>query len=317
MWTRQELKRKGKNAFKKNYWKCVLISSILTLLSGGLGLVQVQNFSTGFSNRFVSVTDNNTGSAAEDEASDTDDLLPEEEEVADEEENLIGGFINSIAESIATDIDVDENDGEIADDEEILPVTDTALIMITFIVFAIVFCVIFLISFAIGVLLDTFIYNPLQMGPNRFFLTNLHEKANVKEFTFAFDHSYKNIIKVLFFRDLYIFQWALLFIIPGIVKSYEYRMIPYILSENPSMERKEVFALSKKMMTGQKWKAFVLDLSFIGWNILSSFTSGLLGIFYVRPYQNMTNAALYEALKQNIEYPAEQPMVYGLNTGDK
>ena len=50
-------------------------------------------------------------------------------------------------------------------------------------------------------------------------------------------------------------------------------------------------------MNGQKWKSFVLDLSFIGWNILSAITLGIVGVFYVDPYKNMTDAALYEALK--------------------
>ena len=49
-------------------------------------------------------------------------------------------------------------------------------------------------------------------------------------------------------------------------------------------------------MTGNKWKAFVLDLSFIGWQLLSICTLGLLSIFYVNPYKFSTNAALYEAI---------------------
>jgi uncharacterized membrane protein len=80
------------------------------------------------------------------------------------------------------------------------------------------------------------------------------------------------------------------------VKAYEYRMIPYILAENPHMSKKEVFAASKSMMIGNKWKAFVLDLSFLGWHILSVFTVGILELFYVAPYMYATNAALYEAL---------------------
>ena len=90
--------------------------------------------------------------------------------------------------------------------------------------------------------------------------------------------------------------WSLLFIIPGIVKAYEYMMIPYLLADNPQMTKEQAFAESKRMMQGQKWKAFVLDLSFIGWYILSGLTLGILAIFYVSPYVNATHAALYEAL---------------------
>ena len=102
----------------------------------------------------------------------------------------------------------------------------------------------------------------------------------------------------MFFRDLYTILWTVLFIIPGIVKAYEYRMIPYILGENPNMEMSEVFAMSKQMMTGNKWKAFVLDLSFILWEILGACTLGILSIFYVGPYRCLTCAGLYQALKE-------------------
>ena len=76
-------------------------------------------------------------------------------------------------------------------------------------------------------------------------------------------------------------------------------MIPYILAENPKMDRKEVFKKSKEMMKGNKWRTFILDVSFIGWIILSVLTGGLLGIFYVNPYRVATSVELYEKLKLN------------------
>ena len=94
--------------------------------------------------------------------------------------------------------------------------------------------------------------------------------------------------------------------IPGIIKRYEYRMLPLSSRITPTISKEDAFALSKQMMTGNKWKAFVLDLSFIGWHILSLFTCGLLGIFYVRPYQDSTNAALYEALKSGNTVSGEE-----------
>ena len=59
------------------------------------------------------------------------------------------------------------------------------------------------------------------------------------------------------------------------------------------MDRKEAFLISKQMMEGQKWEAFVLDLSFIGWNILSVFTCGILSVLYVEPYYQATIAEMY------------------------
>lgn len=77
-------------------------------------------------------------------------------------------------------------------------------------------------------------------------------------------------------------------------------MIPYILAENPKIQRKKAFKLSKKMMKGNKWKTFILDLSFLGWELLSIFTIGLLNIFYINPYKVATTVELYEVLKKQI-----------------
>lgn len=74
-------------------------------------------------------------------------------------------------------------------------------------------------------------------------------------------------------------------------------MIPYVLAENPKINRKEAFRISKEMMKGSKWKAFILDLSFLGWDLLSVLTYGLLSILFVNPYNAATNAELYYVLK--------------------
>lgn len=77
-------------------------------------------------------------------------------------------------------------------------------------------------------------------------------------------------------------------------------MIPYILAENPKIQRKKAFKLSKEMMKGNKWKTFILDLSFLGWELVSIFTFGLLNIFYINPYKVATTVELYEVLKKQI-----------------
>ena len=165
-----------------------------------------------------------------------------------------------------------------------------------------------LIAIAIGLLLKAVFFNPLEIGQDRFYYRDLEEKAEVKEVCYAFDRGYKNSVKVMFFRDLYVFLWTLLFIVPGIVKAYEYRMIPYILGENPNMEKREAFAMSKQMMTGNKWKAFVLDLSFILWEVLGACTLGILNIFYVGPYRCLAAAGLYQALKEEQMHYHEPTM---------
>lgn len=153
------------------------------------------------------------------------------------------------------------------------------------------------ISLVIGLVLSTFLLAPLSLGCSKFFYRNLYEKADLRLILAGFEHNYLNNVKILFLASIKIFLWSLLFIIPGIIKSYEYFMIPYILADNPNITAKEAFEKSRIMMTGNKWNTFVLDLSFIGWNILSVFTLGILSIFYVNPYISQTHAALYAALK--------------------
>ena len=97
----------------------------------------------------------------------------------------------------------------------------------------------------------------------------------------------------------FLLLWTLLLIVPGIVKSYEYRMVPYILAEQPDISSSDAFAISKEMMQGQKFEAFILDLSFIGWWLGSAITCGLLGIFWTAPYQAATNAELYGNLRED------------------
>lgn len=167
-----------------------------------------------------------------------------------------------------------------------------------FVVVCIIAVVVLLIVFLVILPMQILVFHPLEVGVSRFFTKNIKEQAQIKELCFAFDHGYKNCVKTMFFQKLYIFLWTLLLVIPGIIKSYEYQMAPYILGEYPNMERGEVLALSKKLMYGNKWKAFVLDLSFIGWYILSGLTLGILGIFYLNPYVSQTNAALYQVLKE-------------------
>lgn len=98
-------------------------------------------------------------------------------------------------------------------------------------------------------------------------------------------------------KTIYNVLWFLT-IVGGFIKIYEYRMIPYLLAENPKIDKKEAFKKSKEMMKGNKWKAFILDLSFILWDILAVFTFGLLNVLYVNPYKIATSVELYETLKE-------------------
>lgn len=150
-------------------------------------------------------------------------------------------------------------------------------------------------------LIGIFLINPLYIGQVHFFLSSRVKPSGINTYKFAFQKGhYGNVCKVMFFTRLSISLYSVLFIIPGIYKTYQYRMVPYLLAENPKMDYHRAVYLSTSMMKGEKWKAFVLDLSFIGWNLLSLLTCAILSIVYVLPYQNHTNAGLYIMLREKM-----------------
>ncbi len=277
MWTRKELKARGKQAFSMNYWKTVLVALIIMTVVGGAAGISGIAGATGGSGAAYGSLKMDGSSVVEDESAVT---------VTGEDGTEIT-VPADIAEQIAADGGVTE-----------FPAAAAAVLIG-------VILIIVLLVLALVILFEVFLINPLEVGCRRFCLQNLHSKANIAEVAYGYDHGYKNVVKTLFFRDLYLVLWSLLFLIPGIIKSYEYRMIPYILAEHPELSKQEVFARSKAMMRGQKWRTFVLDLSFILWDLLSGLTMGILSIFYVEPYKNMTFAALYEALEYGGNAQAE------------
>lgn len=159
-----------------------------------------------------------------------------------------------------------------------------------------------LVLTVIFTLLSIFVGNILLVGKFRYFLESRYQGQSAGIgclFSGFSDGHYVNIMKCMFFRDLFVFLWSLLLIIPGIYKHYEYYMVPYLLSEYPDLDRREAFQRSKEMMDGNKFDTWVLELSFIGWLILSSLTCGL-GIIFVAPYYEATFLELYLNLKQHV-----------------
>ena len=84
--------------------------------------------------------------------------------------------------------------------------------------------------------------------------------------------------------------------IGGIIVKYMYVMVPYLLHDYPELTPREAMKLSREMMSGQKWELFVLDLTFIGWVLLSILIAGL-GMLFVEPYMSTARAIFYKDLK--------------------
>lgn len=259
-WSRKELKQVAKGALPGNYWKTIFISFALLVFNQG----------TTFSAAQSTITE-------------------------------IPGTISSISDNL----------------------NRSTRVNIRVVVILVVLTFGLTLAFAfVKVLAAVFLKNPMEIGAGRFLLrTNEHvwrmrevdetglakedvereeieNKGEIMDLLYYFDHGYMNVIKTEFIGDVYIFLWSLLLVIPGIIKSYEYRMVPFILAESPTMETREVLELSRNIMYGNKWQAFLLDMSFIPWHILGVVTLGIGEILYVNPYTNLTDACLYRKLKE-------------------
>ena len=165
-------------------------------------------------------------------------------------------------------------------------------------VFAVVFAVVMFFVCLVGALIDIFLINPVRVGGYNFFN---RQREGTSKFTnifggFAHGH-YKASVRNMFLKGLYESLWSMLFIIPGIIKSYSYWMVPYITAANPNLSASRAFEISKKTMNGNKWRTFVLQLSFIGWDLLAALTFGV-GYYFLAPYKETTYAELYAALKE-------------------
>ncbi len=163
-------------------------------------------------------------------------------------------------------------------------------------------------------ILSVLVFSVLSVGGYRYFQKtrkNLHTDIGEVAGNFK-DGNYKNVVIITFLKNLKVFLWTLLLFVPGIIKTYEYYLVENILAVRPDIDKNEAFRLSKLLMNGYKMEAFVLNLSFIGWYLLSLFTLGILTFVYVNPYMVATNVEFYAyvramALQKGLITPMDLP----------
>ena len=135
-------------------------------------------------------------------------------------------------------------------------------------------------------------------------------KTNRAAFLFKTKKTVKACITITLVK-IYQYLWYFT-IIGGIIKSFSYALVPYIVTENPDIDANKAITLSRKMMKGYKWKLFTLYLTFIGWDILDIITLGLSGIFFSNPYKEAALAEFY-ALVRTVAKENEVENVQLLN----
>lgn len=142
------------------------------------------------------------------------------------------------------------------------------------------------------------ISGPLLFGVNRICVGIVRgkKKIELEDMFVGFKECFTESFLLSLMMAIFTFLWSLLFVVPGIIKSYSYAMAPYILQDDPYKDWEECINESKQMMAGHKWQLFCLDLSFIGWYIVG-FLCCCIGIIFVYPYALTARANFYMALK--------------------
>ncbi len=159
----------------------------------------------------------------------------------------------------------------------------------------------------IGNIINAFFISPaLSLSITIIFLNVTRAKTIAVGDIFEGFYDFWSAFKVTWLVGLFTFLWSLLFIIPGIIKTYSYSMAMFILAENKGMSALEAIKKSQTMMEGKKMDLFVLELSFLGWMLLGALTFGIAYIWVI-PYYYTAYANFYNALKPTevIDVPSE------------
>ena len=132
----------------------------------------------------------------------------------------------------------------------------------------------------------------VQLGYAQYLLKQQdREICSIQDLFSQFDRFGQGFLQ-LFLRNLYTFLWGLLFLIPGLIKSFAYAMTPFLMAEDPTLTANEAIKLSQEKMRGHKGELFCLGLSFFGWAVLAVLTGGI-GEIFLNPYINAAYAAFY------------------------
>ncbi len=257
MWDRKELKAKGKAAYNANKIACI-VAALILMIAGGIG----------------------SGSTASPSVTVRNQL--------NNNEQVVESYNNSVSGDDAVSVEVNGQDLDGIKNNVPLAILSTAVMFLI------------LIGVTVGLMVLALVLNPLNVGARKFFIQNASNpetKVDGLNVGFVFGKNYRDIVVSMLGTQMITLLWTLLLIVPGIYKAYCWRLVPFIIADNPEISGKEARAKSNAMMNGSKWASFVLDLSFIGWKLVGVLTFGILNIVFTNPYEAATDTELYLELK--------------------
>ena len=178
------------------------------------------------------------------------------------------------------------------------PFSASAFSAVFIVVFILLFCFIIVYS-----LIYSIVSGVIQLGYAQLLLNQQDGRNYSPKDMFSQFYRAKEGFWQIFLRGIFTFLWSLLLIVPGIIKSYSYAMTPFIMAEHPELSAKEAIRASQALMKGHKAALFRLDLSFLGWELLTALTFGR-GFYVINPYKNTAYAIFYRSISRPVS-PAE------------
>lgn len=289
MWNRKQLKKLARSDIRVNYLQCLIVSLVVVALMGNYGLFHSATVATTLQEAVPITT--NAGILDSFVTNIFGERIASAERffaISGARAGILANLMNSVTRSGSFVYGVLNAVNNLFFGDSILP----GILM------------------AVGIVIYLFywffVQNVLTVGQHRFFLENrcYHATRSDRLFFIFRLRRTRRVAYAMFLRFLFTLLWSLT-LVGGVIMLYAYRMVPAILAENPDTPPIKALNLSRAMMRGNKWKAFKLDLSFLGWNLLSLFTFRLLNALFVTPYSLATNAELYMILRR--EYLAKNP----------
>ena len=162
----------------------------------------------------------------------------------------------------------------------------------------VLFLVLGIISGILSIVVNILLQPAFYLGQQYVYLKVVREeKFSIKDVFYGFNN-YKKAVKLYLIMMVYIIGGLILFIIPGIIMAYRYSMCFYILADEKDISVSECLKKSKEITSGYKMDLFLMDLSFIGWLVLSLLSLGILSI-WLTPYMLASKTAAYLDLNPN------------------
>lgn len=291
---RKELKSKARARLKKCYWMLLVLCLLYAILNidygssftalktdySESGVTEVSQFAKVFA-------DIATGQTETETKKETDDYIKEQEAVTNQYGLVSVGHSRGVFAQLVNDF---------SSGKMLLTLNSAISSMLHSKSAAIAIMIVLSLLFVIFI--KVFVINIFYVTTKRAFLEmRIYDAVPMNRFLYLLRlDKVKNAILGILLYDVYYFLWSLT-IVGAFVKRFSYYMVPYIIAENPTIKPKQAITMSRKMMDGHKWECCKLELSFIGWTILSILTFGIVGLVYANPYKEMTKAEYYDYIR--------------------